>query len=139
MGERIKTIEKNIDAQKLEFLFGKFTCGEIERDDSDLIGVINYMKERYTRGNKYQQILSVFIEDEYYELHKALRLNNIFIWSKGDLETYFSKFTKSLKGTKDTKALEISSLLSDPNKTVDDIFIDYAELKDLVVNITKVN
>lgn len=134
INERIKDIDKNHDTQTLQNLFEKLAKGEIENDNEDLLAIIKFMQLRYTKGNKEAAIIEKIGIDNYNSTLSTLRNNNIFIWSKGDLETYYSDKSKALSGSKDIKALELSYLLQGEAQTIDELFLHIDEIK-LLVNL----
>lgn len=132
--ERVKGIDKNHDAQALQSLFEKFVSGEIERDNEELNAVIQFMQMRYTKGNKEQAIIESIGEETFDTILATLRQNNIFIWSKGDLETYYSDRAKELTAgkSKDIKALELSYLLQVETQNIEELFLHMDEVSVLV-------
>lgn len=135
--ERVQDIHKNIDAQTLKNIFEKFVNGEIEKDDSELLSHIQFMQQRYTKGDKEAIIIEKIGQEVYKTVHETLRENNIFIWSKGELEDYFTEKTKMIRGTKDTKALDLSHILQNENEEFKDFFIHMDEIETLVELILK--
>ena len=129
--ERIKGVDKNHDAQMLQNLFEKFANGEIEKDNEDLLYLIQFMQSKYTKGNKEAAILKAIGIEEYTSIHSTLRNNNIFIWSKGDLETYYTEKAKEIKGSKDIKALELSYLLQVETQDIFELFSNLDEITSL--------
>ncbi|OJW76351.1 hypothetical protein [Spirosoma sp. 48-14] len=134
---RIKEIDKNTDAQTLKNLLDKFASGEITNSDQDLLDIINKMKSRSTKGDKISAILKQVSKQEYDQIHQILRENKIFIWSQGDLESYFSKRSLRLSGSKDIRALELSYLLQNENETLESLFLHIEEIKELAKLIVK--
>jgi putative ATP-dependent endonuclease of OLD family len=132
---RIDGVDKNTDAQKLEELFNKFTNGEIERDDIDLIGHLRYMQSRYTKGDKTQSIIDKIGEEEFQRTLKVLRDNYVFIWSKGELESYYKPATIQIRGSKDIKALELSYKLPKDEVNLNDHFKHLDEIELLCEHI----
>lgn len=135
--DRIKDVDKNHDAQTLQNVFEKFIDGEIEKDDESLLSIVQFMQSRYTKGDKVSAIINSIGLERYSEVLSILRENNIFIWSKGDLETYYSEKSKSIKGSKDIKALELSYLLQDKNEDIETLFLYPDEIQSLVNLILK--
>ena len=136
ISERIKNVDKNYDAQKLQSVFEQFANNEITADNEDLITIVDYMKSRYTKGNKELAILNAIGQDVFDQTLSKLRENNIFIWAKGDLETYYSDKTKLLKGgSKDLKALELSYLLQVDTEKIEDLLLHTDEISLLVETI----
>ena len=135
--ERVQDIHKNIDAQTLKNVFEKFANGEIEKDDIELLSHIQFMQQRYTKGNKETIIVEKIGLEAYNTVHEILRENNIFIWSKGELEDYFTEKTKMMSGTKDTKALDLSHILQNENEKFKDFFMHTDEIEMLVNLILK--
>lgn len=127
--ERIDGIDKNTDAQKLEDLFNRFTNGIIEKDDLDLLGHLRYMQSRYTKGDKVQAIIDKIGSDEFERTLKVLRDNHLFIWSKGELESYYTDTTLQMKGSKDIKALELSYKLAQNDLQLSDYFNHVEEIE----------
>lgn len=132
VAERIKNIDKNFDAQKLQNVFEKFIGQSIEKDDIDLLTIIDYMKSRYTKGNKEIAIMKTIGAEMFNETLAKLKENNIFIWSKGELETYYTDKAKAISGSKDIKALELSYLLKIESETLEDLFLNVEEVKELI-------
>jgi predicted ATP-dependent endonuclease of OLD family len=135
--ERIKGVDKNHDAQTLHNLFEKFSNGEIEKNNEDLLALIQFMQLRYTKGNKETAIIESLGLENFNLVLNTLRENNIFIWSKGDLETYYSEKSKSLAGSKDIKALELSYLLQSETQEINELFLHIDEIKLLTELILK--
>lgn len=131
VSERIKNIDKNFDAQKLQTVFEKFVEQTIEKDDIDLLNIIDYMKSRYTKGNKEITINEKIGIETFNETLTILKQNNIFIWSKGELETYYTEKAKAISGSKDIKALELSYLLKIESEKIEDLFLNIEEVKEL--------
>lgn len=135
VSERVKNIDKNYDAQKLQSVFEQFANNEITSDNEDLIIIVEYMKSRYTKGNKELAILSAIGQEVFDLTLSKLREHNIFIWSKGDLETYYSDKTKLLTGSKDLKALELSYLLQVETEKIEDLLLHTDEIALLIETI----
>lgn len=133
--ERIKGVDKNHDAQTLQSLFEKLTSGEIEKDNEDLLAIIQFMQLRYTKGNKEAAIIESVGQGEFNSVLSTLRDNNVFIWSKGDLECYYSDKSKALSGSKDIKALELSYLLQVETQNPEELFLHMDEIELLVDSI----
>ena len=127
--DRIKESSKNYDAQTLQKVFERFISGEIKNNDSELISIVKYMQSRYTKGNKYDDIIKAIGEDKFANILNTLRDNNIFIWSKGELENYYTSEVKQMSGSKDLKALELSYLLQKEDKKIEDYFLNIEEIK----------
>lgn len=132
IGDRLKAVEKNHDAQTLQSVFENFANGKIQRDDEELLGIIKYLQERNTKGEKESAIIAKIGAEKYKGLMTALRARNIFIWSKGDLETYYSEKARGIQGSKDIKALELSYLLKIDTQDFDELFQNHEEIKELV-------
>jgi putative ATP-dependent endonuclease of the OLD family len=130
--ERIKGVDKNHDAQTLQNLFEKLASGEIEKDNEDLLAIIQFMQLRYIKGNKETAIIESIGQEEFNVVLSTLTDNNIFIWSKGDLECYYSDKSKALSGSKDIKALELSYLLQVETQNIDELFLHMDEIALLV-------
>jgi len=128
INERIKGIEKNNDAKAIKNVFNKFKSGQIERDDLELIELIEFMEKRYTKGNKLSAILSYISMDRLNTILTFLRENSIFIWSSGELEDYYTMEVKQMMGSKDLKALELSYLLLKEDNALEDYFTNIDEL-----------
>lgn len=136
ISERVKNVDKNYDAQKLQSVFEQFANNEITADNEDLITIVDYMKSRYTKGNKELAILNAIGQEVFDQTLSKLREHNIFIWAKGDLETYYSDKTKLLKGgSKDLKALELSYLLQVETEKIEDLLLHTDEISLLVETI----
>lgn len=136
--ERIRHVDKNFDAQGLQNVFERLANGKIEKDDEDLHSILTYMKSRYTKGDKKSLIIDMFGEEDFKALQAALRKANIFIWSEGELESYYSYRSKQLSGTKDLKALGLSYLLK-TDVDINDLFVHTEEIDLLVEIILPVN
>lgn len=133
--ERIKGVDKNHDAQTLQNLFEKIVTGEIDKDNEELISLIKYMQSRYTKGNKESTIIESVGQKQFDLVLLKLRENNIFIWSKGDLESYYSIKAKDIRGSKDIAALELSYLLQLEAIVFEELFVHVDEIKSLVEQI----
>lgn len=133
--ERIAGMDKNHDVQNLKDVFEKFARGEIGRDDPDLLSLLTYMETRFTKGDKYTAIVDKMGKSGFTKTLTALRERNIFIWSKGDLESCYSEKAKAIAGSKDMKALELSYMLQDPKEPMEDLFVNVKEIKNLVALI----
>ena len=129
--DRVKGIPQNLDANLLESVFNKIANKTINAEDEELNSVIKYMESRHKKGIKEGYILKKMSKEEYQRLHHNLRSNRIFIWSKGDLETYYTETAKSVIGTKDTRALNISYILKDPTSKIEDYFLYADEIEEL--------
>lgn len=132
ISDRIKNIDKNYDAQRLQIVFEQFSRNEINADNSDLQAIISYMKARHTRGNKEIAIINSIGKEKYYAILSELRSKHIFIWSKGDLESYYTNRTNQIQGSKDIKALELSYLLQLEKERLDDLMLHVDEIALLV-------
>lgn len=137
ISDRIKDVDKNYDAQKLQSVFEKFSKEEIQKDDEDLISIISYMQSRYTKGDKESTIINIVGQETFDSTLKELRNYNVFIWSKGDLEMYYSEKVKNINGSKDLKALELSYLLPLEEETLESLMLHTEEIKELVEIIIK--
>lgn len=135
--DRISDIDKNFDAQKLQRVFEKFEAGTISGTDEDLLGTLTYMRERYIKNDTRNVILATIDEPKFVEIQTMLRQNGIFIWSFGELEDYYSEKVIQMKGTKDTKALELSYLLLDTENDPKDWLQNTDEINELVALILK--
>ena len=135
ISERVKNVDKNYDSQKLQSVFEQLVNNEIKADNEDLITIVDYMKSRYTKGNKELAILNVIGQEVFDQTLSKLREQNIFIWAKGDLETYYSEKTKLLTGSKDLKALELSYLLQVETEKIEDLLFHTDEITLLVKTI----
>ena len=133
--ERIKGVDKNHDAQTLQNLFEKIVNGEIERDNEELISLIKFMQTRYTKGDKESSIIESVGQNHFDSVLLTLQENNIFIWSKGDLESYYSGKAKAIRGSKDMTALELSYLLQQDSTVLEDLFLHVDEIERLVEKI----
>lgn len=118
--DRVKDIEKNYDAQQLFEVFKGFQEGTIKVDDEALLATLSFMQNRYVKGNKVEYILSKIEPETFNEVLGNLQDHNIFIWSKGELEDYYTDRTKQLTGSKDMKALRLSYILQDPETKIED-------------------
>lgn len=135
IGDRIKTIEKNYDIQTLNNLFEKFIEGSIEKDNEELISLMKFMQNRYVKGNKEEVIFDQVGEKLFLATQNTLRENNIFIWSKGELETYYTQMVLEKQGQKDLKALEVSYLLQNEEQDINELFVHLDEINELVTLI----
>ena len=90
------------------------------------------MQSRYVKGNKEKVIFDQIGEELFLATQKVLRENNIFIWSKGELETYYTSMVLEKKGQKDLKALEVSYLLQNEEQVIDELFKHLEEINELV-------
>ncbi|WP_066836265.1 ATP-dependent nuclease [Rufibacter ruber] len=133
--ERNKKIVKNTDAQQLKRVFELFVHGEIERDNEDLIQIIQEMQDKYKLKDYYSAIQESGLSENFSKVQKALKKCNVFVWSKGELENYYTDASRAVKGSKDIVALEISYALKETDNSVDDFFNEVDELKELVVSI----
>ena len=124
--ERIKGIQANLDAQKLHEVFNKFNKGSISTDDEDLVAIIKYMEHKYIKSDLRSEILKTIGEDDFKAFQQSLHDVNIYIWSYGDLETYYTKLAKGIKGSKDIMALELSYLIADEVNNIGD-YIKYID------------
>ena len=124
--ERIKGIQTNLDAQKLHDVFDKFNTGTIDADDEDLVAIIKYMESKYIKSDLRSEILKAISEEDFKVFQQSLHNSNIFIWSYGDLETYYTKLAKGIKGSKDIMALELSYIIADETNNVND-YIKYID------------
>ena len=129
LNDRIKDIHKNYDAQQLKEVFEAFLSGKIERDAESLLSTLSYMQSRFVQGNKEEIILSEVDEEVFNKTLEELRNNKIFIWSKGELENYYTKNTRAIIGSKDTKALQLSYVLNDPDTVIEDYLLHVHEIK----------
>jgi len=107
ISDRIKNIQSNYDAQLLKRVFERFKDGTIEKEDEELNKVIQYMESRYAGTEIKEIIVDSMGNKEFEEFQSKLRDSNIFIWSEGELEDYYTDLAKSIQGSKDIKALEI--------------------------------
>lgn len=135
--DRISDIDKNFDAQKLQQVFEKFEAGSISATDEDLIGTLSYMRERYVKNDTRSVILATIGEPKFIEIQAKLRQNGIFIWSFGELEDYYTERVIQMKGTKDTKSLELSYILLDTESAPKDWLTNIDEIEELVTLILK--
>jgi putative ATP-dependent endonuclease of OLD family len=129
--ERTKNINTSFDVQDLQTIFEKFTNNEIKSDDEKLLKMIEFMKSRYTKGNKLETILKTINQHDFDKLQDELRRNKIFIWSKGELEDYYTTKSKLLSGSKDIKALQISYLLESKTHEINDLLVNIDEIQSL--------
>ena len=134
--ERINGLSKNYDAQKLKSLFEKFRNKIITSEEPELIEIIEYMAERYKTSDLPDLMQSEEVNKTFNEIQKILKENNVFIWSKGELENYYSQVSIKLSGTKDLKALELSYLIKEEG-AISTHLIHEEEIKELVQLITK--
>jgi putative ATP-dependent endonuclease of OLD family len=130
--ERVRGVDKNFDAQALQGLLERFQNGEIQSDDADLAEIIEYMKSRYTKGDRENAILEQIGENDYKNAQSSLRKNGIFIWSKGDLESCYTDTAKQIEGGKDIKALHLSYLLQEDDCELSKYFKNIPEIIELI-------
>jgi putative ATP-dependent endonuclease of the OLD family len=130
--ERIDNIDKNFDAKQLQNVFEKFEKGTIDNTDEELLSTITYMRERHVKIDTRKIILDTIGEERFIALQAMLRQKGIFIWSFGEIENYYSDTVVQMKGTKDTKALELSYLIVDNDNGVEDFLQNLDEIKELV-------
>jgi putative ATP-dependent endonuclease of OLD family len=135
ISERIKNVDKNFDAQALLNVFDKFSKKEIQNDDKELNEVIDFMKSRFTKGDKTSSILEAIGEEAYNKTLLELRNHNIFIWSKGDIEAYYTDGIKEMTGSKDIKALQLSYLLQSDTEKIENLLLHLDEIALLVEQI----
>ncbi|RZK04647.1 MAG: DUF2813 domain-containing protein [Flavobacterium sp.] len=127
--ERIKGVQYNFDAQQLLAVFEKFNNSTIEKNDGELKSVINYMQERYVKYDLKQLILSKVGFGRFTSFQAQLQSKNIHIWSNGDLEQYYAKLAKALKGSKDMVALQLSYIIAENGSKLEDYLTDIDEWK----------
>lgn len=135
--KRIDKIERNIDIQNLKSVFEKFRSGEIKSDDESLLKILDYMDERYIKKNIRTDIKEKLKIDRFNEIQNILRGHNIFIWSFGELEDYYTPQVIQMKGSKDMKALELSYLVSDQSNDLGDFFLHQDDIQKLMKLIKK--
>jgi hypothetical protein len=135
IADRIKGIDKNFDAQKLEDVFSKFQAKTISNDDKDLTEIIQFMKERYVKADKRKIIIDSIGNEEFEKVQNTLRENGIFIWSKGDLETYYTDTVKQMNGSKDIKPLQLSYKLKEAGSVLENYLKEIDEIKLLVEHV----
>ena len=137
ISDRVKNIDKNYDAQKLQRVFEQFANNQIKADDEDLMTILDYMKSRYTKGNNELAIIKAIGQEEFDLTLSKLRKQNIFIWSKGELESYYSEKAKLLSSSKskDIKALELSYLLQIETEKIEDLLLHTNEISLLIEHI----
>jgi len=135
--DRVDKIERNLDVQGLQNVFERFENGTIERDDEDLQKTLVYIRSRYIKVDIRNAIIEAIGIEKFTEMQKKLRNSNIFIWSFGELENYYSKNAKLLRGSKDMKALELSYLVAEENSTLENWFENVDEINELIQRIAK--
>lgn len=128
----LKNASRSLDAQTLMRVFEKFSNGEIERDDEDLLNTLEYIKERYSGKKALALIRELELEEVLLEVLEKLRQHNIFIWSKGELENYYTESAKGIKGSKDVVALKLAFSLDEDSDQLPNYFKHLEEVKDLV-------
>lgn len=118
--DRVKGIQANGDAQKLYDVFDKFNRGIITANDEDLKAIIALMEQRYVKSDLRADIIGAIGEKQFTEFQMLLNTANVHIWSHGDLESHYTKLAKSIKGSKDIIALELSYILAGEDIVVTD-------------------
>lgn len=135
--DRIDKIERNLDVQSLQGVFERFEDGTIEREDEDLQKTLAYIRSRYVKVDIRNAIVETIGIDRFAEMQKKLRESNVFIWSFGELENYYTKSAKLLRGSKDMKALELSYIVAEESVNLEDWFENLDEIKELIQSISK--
>jgi len=120
IASRVKGIQNNLDTQKLHDVFTKFKNGDIQPNDEDLIAIVEYMEKKYIKSDVRMAIIAGVGEEKFKEFQGLLNAANIHIWSNGDLESYYTKLAKGIKGSKDIIALELSYIIADNNSSLSD-------------------
>ena len=69
--------------------------------------------------------------EKFEEIHHFLRDHNIFIWSLGDLETYYTGLAKKVVGSKDTRALNLSYIIKESGTKIEDYLLNLNEINEL--------
>lgn len=131
ISKRVNGIKTNLDAQYLKNVFEKFINGIIERDNEDLLKIVEYMKSRYIEKSIALSIEENGLSKKFQNLQQILRNNNIFIWSKGELENYYTAEAQQVKGSKDIKALTLAYLISEDENNLDKYIENIDEFKEL--------
>ncbi len=140
MKKRFDKIERNFDVQTLKSVFEKFRSGEIQADDEALTNVLNYMDSRYIKKNAREDIEEKLENmDIFNQIQKKLRNKNIFIWSYGELENYYTSEVIQMKGSKDMKALELSYLVNNEAYELNRFFLHQEDINKLIETIKKKN
>ncbi|NJC28268.1 ATP-dependent nuclease [Neolewinella antarctica] len=137
MKKRIGKIERNLDVQDLQNVFQKFKDGSISRDDDSLAKTLSYMEDRYLKINPRNHIDEEGLTNHFNKIQIELRKKNIFIWSHGELEDYYTDAVVQLPGSKDMKALTLSYLISDEEQELNHFLKNIDEVTELVKMITK--
>lgn len=134
ISKRLVDVSKNLDAQNIFDLFGKFQSRTLMPDDVQLQNVIEGMKSRFVSGDKYEAIITDIGEAEYRKIHSELRAHKMFIWEHGDLESCYSEEAKRkvLGVSKDIKALELSYHIKNTENPLSTLFTNIEEIYELV-------
>jgi hypothetical protein len=132
---RLKDVAENFDAMQLFQLFSAFEKGEIASDDPVLLETLKFVQSRYTKGDRLKEIDTKFGLDKFNTLLKALRDKGLFIWSKGQLEDYYTPATHQLVGSKDVKALRLSYALQDKESKIENYLHNLPEIEELCNHI----
>lgn len=135
--DRVDKIDRNTDVQGLQNVFERFENRTIERDDEDLQSTLAFMRSRYIKVDIRNAILEAIGNDKFAEIQKKLRESKVFIWSFGELENYYTKQAKILRGSKDMKALELSYIVADEEVNLEDWFENLDEINELINYISK--
>lgn len=135
--DRIDKIERNLDVQGLQNVFERFENGTIERDDEDLQNTLAYIRSRYIKVDIRNAIIETIGTERFVEMQNKLREHNVFIWSFGELENYYTKKAKLLRGSKDMKALELSYVVAEEDVNLEEWFENLDEIKELIQSISK--
>jgi predicted ATP-dependent endonuclease of OLD family len=122
----------SLDGAKLKQLFEKVVAGELNPDDEDLLETVKYVQSRNTRDDFRSTIIDTIGEESFDNVQQVLYDNGIFIWEQGDLESCYTETAKTIRGSKDLKALELSYILKDDAAKIDDYMNNVEEIKDLV-------
>ncbi len=136
VAERLRSPEKNLDAQKVQKVFEQIVNEEIIADDANLRMIVSEMQKRYVKGDKRGTISAAIDGQSLNTLLEFLRSKGIFIWAQGELENYYTESAVKLEGnSKDMKALQLSYLLQEEATAVSEYFKHVDELDLLVACI----
>jgi putative ATP-dependent endonuclease of OLD family len=127
--DRVNKIYKNTDAQILKSVFEKIIDKSITPENEELQAVVAEMQDRYKEKNYLNAIIESGIKKEFVDTQKKLREHNIFIWSRGELEDYYTEKVNEINGSKDIKALELSYIISDEKVNLKDYIKHIGEIK----------
>lgn len=137
ISKRLKDIPDNYDVKQLYELFESFQSGKVKVDDPILLNTLQFVQSRYTKGNGEKEIREKYGSENFNKLLQNLRQIGIFIWSKGQLEDYYTDTTSQLSGSKDMKALQLSYIMQDTKSKMVHYMNYIDEIKELSKLILK--